>query len=57
MDAINERVHEKLKDEKLPDEPKHAEPMFNKVVVSFIDEANRRGQRAYESQYCWGCRD
>ena len=57
MDAIDKRVHDELKEAKLPDEPKHAAPMFTKIVFSFIDETNRRGQRAYESQYCWGCRD
>ena len=57
MDAIDKRVHGELEKAKLPDESKHAEPMFTKIVVSFIDEANRRGQCAYEAQYCWGCRD
>jgi len=57
MDAIDKRVHDELEKAKLPDEPKHAEPMFTKIVVSFIDESNRRGQRAYEAQYCWGVRD
>ena len=57
MDAIDKRVHGELEKAKLPDEPKHAEPMFTKIVFSFIDEANRIGQCAYEAQYCWGCRD
>lgn len=57
MNSIDKTVHKKLEELKLPDIPKHAEPIFVQTVKTLIPEENLRGQRAFEAQYCWGYRD
>ena len=57
MNSIDKTVHKKLEELKLPDIPKHAEPIFVQTVKTLIPEENLRGQRAFEAQYCWGIRD
>ena len=57
MDAINKRVHDELTAQSKPDTIENAKPVFEKVVKSFIDEANKKAQLNYERTSCWGCRD
>lgn len=57
MNSIDNKVHEELKKRKLNDVMANAEPIFIQTVSSMIDEANKRGQEAFEAQYCWGYRD
>ena len=52
MDSINDKVHEKLNENNLPDTVENAKPIFENEVRKITEP-----QKAYEQNYCWGVRD
>ena len=52
MDSINDKVHEKLDENNLPDTVENAKPIFENEVRKITEP-----QKAYEQNYCWGYRD
>ena len=52
MDSINDKVHEKLEEQHLPDTVENAKPIFENEVRKITEP-----QKAYEQNYCWGYRD
>ena len=60
MESINEHAHKKLEIEHKPitnANVKREVEQTVKTFKSFIDEANKKAQREYERQTCWGSRD
>ena len=53
MDSINDSVHQRLNDLKLPDTPQNANTVFNLI----IDEQKDRLVSNTENQQCWGIRE
>ncbi len=53
MDSINDKVHEKLDENKLDDTVENAKPIFNNIVhqIASVDKSS------FEEQFCYGCRD
>lgn len=60
MDSINDQVHKQLEEKKLDDKPDNSQKLFIstcETIISLIDDANKRGQQAFEQQFAYGIHD
>ena len=60
MDSINTSIHKQLEEQQLPDTTENSQKLFLstcETIISIIDDANKRGQQAFEQQYAYGVRD
>ena len=54
MDSINDKVHDILDENELPDTPENAKPIFNEIVRDITKDINNE---KIKSSSCWGVRD
>ena len=60
MDSIDTSIHKQLEEQQLEDNHENSHKLFLstcETIISLIDDANKRGQQAFEQQYTYGIRD